>query len=103
MYSASYPARFLREKNGKGFHVRFADLPEALTGGEDFEDTLVQASGCLAEAIAGRVTRGDEIPPPSAMKRGQQLIGVPRTSLRSWRSIWRCGNAGYETRNWLSG
>ncbi len=77
MFAASYPASFLREDNGKGFHVRFPDLPEALTGGEDLQDTLVQAADCLAEAIAGRIARGDEIPPPSNAKRGQRLISVP--------------------------
>jgi len=57
--------------------VRFPDLPEALTGGDDREDTFVQAADCLAEAIAGRIARGDEVPPPSKAKRGQHLIGVP--------------------------
>ena len=27
--------------------------------------------------LAGRIARGDEIPPPSKPKRGQRLIGVP--------------------------
>ena len=77
MFTATYPASFLREKNGKGFHVRFPDLPEALTGGADLEDTLAQAADCLAEAIAGRIVRGDAIPVPSKLKRGQHAIGVP--------------------------
>ena len=77
MFTASYPASFLQEKNGKGFHVRFPDLPEALTGGDDIEDTFVQAADCLAEAIAGRIARADEIPPPSKSKRGQHVISVP--------------------------
>ncbi|HXB72630.1 MAG TPA: hypothetical protein VNY05_30620 [Candidatus Acidoferrales bacterium] len=77
MFTASYPATFLREGNGKGFHVRFPDLSEALTGGDDLADTLVQATDCLAEAIAGRIARGDQIPPPSKAKRGQRLISVP--------------------------
>ncbi len=34
MFTAAYPASFLPEKNGKGFHVRFPDLPEALPGGQ---------------------------------------------------------------------
>src|ERR1039457_1685466 len=77
MFTANYPAAFLREKNGKGFHVRFPDQPEALTGGDDFADTSIQAADCLAEAIAGRIVRGDEIPPPSKPKRGQHLVSVP--------------------------
>jgi antitoxin HicB len=77
MFTACYPATFLFEENGKGFHVRFPDLPEALTGGDDLADTFVQAADCLAEAIAGRITRGEEIPRPSKPKRGQHLISVP--------------------------
>ena len=77
MFTASYPATFLREDHGQGFHVRFPDLPEALTGGDDIADTFVQAADCLAEAIAGRIARGDAIPSPSKPKRSQYLIGVP--------------------------
>jgi antitoxin HicB len=67
----------LPEGDRKGFHVRFPGIPEALTGGDDLEDTLAQAADCLAEAIAGRIVRGGQIPPPSKAKRGQHLIGVP--------------------------
>ncbi|MGA2771913.1 MAG: type II toxin-antitoxin system HicB family antitoxin [Bryobacteraceae bacterium] len=77
MFTPSYPATILREKDGRGFHVRFPDVPEALTGGDDLADTLAQAADCLAEAMAGRIRRGDGIPAPSSLKRGQHLIGVP--------------------------
>ncbi len=77
MFSATYPAQLLPEPNGKGLHVRFPDLPEALTGGDDLRDALEQAADCLAEAIAGRIARGDAIPSPSKSKRGQRLISVP--------------------------
>jgi antitoxin HicB len=77
MFTATYPAIFLREANGKGFHVRFPDLPEALTGADDLQETLAAAADCLAEAIAGRIARGERIPAPSEPKRGQRLVGVP--------------------------
>ena len=77
MFTAVYPASFLPEENGKGLHVRFRDLPEALTGGDDLDDALAQAADCLAEALAGRIRRGDTIPVPSRPKRGQKAIGVP--------------------------
>jgi antitoxin HicB len=32
---------------------------------------------CLAEAISGRIARGDAIPRPSKAKRGQRLVSVP--------------------------
>ena len=77
MFTATYPASFLPEENGKGFHVRFPDLPEALTGGTDLDDSKVQAADCLAEAIAGRIRRGDAVPDPSKIRRGQHLVSVP--------------------------
>jgi len=50
MFTAAYPASLLPEENGQGFHVRFQDLPEALTGGDNLEDTLAQAADCLARS-----------------------------------------------------
>ena len=77
MFRATYPASFVPEKDGRGFHVRFPDLPEALTGGSDPGDTEAQAADCLAEALAGRIARGDTIPHPSRLKSGQHAITVP--------------------------
>ena len=77
MFRATYPASFVPEKDGRGFHVRFPDLPEALTGGSDPGDTEAQAADCLAEALAGRIARGDAIPHPSRLKSGQHAITVP--------------------------
>ena len=77
MFTATYPAIFLPEEDGSGFHVRFPNLPEALTGGTDLSDTLQQATDCLAEALAGRIARGDAIPDPSKLKRGQYPVSVP--------------------------
>jgi antitoxin HicB len=77
MFTATYPASIHREDDGKEFLVRFTDLPEALTSGDDMEDSLVQAADCLAESLAGRIRRGDPIPAPSRLKRGQHPIGVP--------------------------
>ena len=77
MFTAAYPATLLPEDNGKGFHARFQDLPEALTGGTDLADTLVEAADCLAEAIAGRIVRDDEIPAPSKLMHGQRPVSVP--------------------------
>jgi len=77
MFTAIYPAVFIPEENGKGFHVRFPDLPEALTGGLNIDETLTEATDCLAEAIAGRIVRGDPIPRPSRVRRGQHAISIP--------------------------
>ena len=100
MFNASYPASFLREGNGKGLHVRYPDLPEALTGGDDLDDTLAQAADCLAEAIAGRIARGDEIPRPSRLSEAS-ISSVSRSTLRrSWRYTLPCVNAAYQIPSW---
>ena len=70
-----YPAR-LAATSGAVL-VRFPDLPEALTEGTDERDALVQAADCLEEAIAGRIRRGDDVPAPSRLRRGQRMIPVP--------------------------
>ena len=77
MFNPSYPASFIKEADGGGLYVRFANLPEALTSGTDREDARREAEDCLAEAIAGRMNRGEDIPMPSTPKRGQEMIAVP--------------------------
>ena len=77
MFTASYPAEFIPEADVSGFHVRFPDFPEALTGGRDMAETLAEAADCLAEAIAGRIARREDIPRPSKPKGAQHLISVP--------------------------
>lgn len=70
-----YPARFSRRTGA--VLVRFLDLPEAITEGEDEADARAQAADCLEEAIAGRIRRGDAIPPPSRPQKNQHVIPVP--------------------------
>lgn len=76
-----YPATLTPASNfapgETGFVVRFADLPEAITQGEDEADAISQATDALDEAIAARMKRGDDIPSPSAVLAGQHLIPVP--------------------------
>ena len=77
MFTARYPAELHAEENGKGFWVSFPDLGEALTGGASVRDAMEQAADGLAEAIAGRIARGDEIPKPSRLRKRQHAVGVP--------------------------
>jgi antitoxin HicB len=69
MRSFTYAAELLPEDGGR-FTVRFIDLPEAITSGEDRQDALLQAVDCLEEAIAGRIDDGLEITKPSKLKPG---------------------------------
>jgi len=73
----SYPATLKPEPDGKAFVVSFPDLPEALTSGDDLEDALAEAADCLGEALAGRIVRREEIPPPSAPRKNHYPISVP--------------------------
>ena len=59
----SFPAKLTPEDAG-GYMVTFPDLPEAITSGTDLREALSEAANCLQEAIAGRIVRKDEIPPP---------------------------------------
>jgi antitoxin HicB len=57
-----------------GFVVSFPDLPEAITQGENELEGLEEATDALGEALAGRIRRGDEIPQPSQLRRGQRSV-----------------------------
>ena len=73
----AYPAVFKREKSGAGYVVNFPDLPEALTGGENLEDALLEAADCLKCALSGRMIDKCEIPRPSRLRKGRHLVSVP--------------------------
>ena len=64
MWSFNYPAELQPEEGGQRT-VRFVDLPEAITSGEEGQDALRQAADCLEEAIAGRIADGLDLPQPS--------------------------------------
>ena len=77
MSSAGCPAKIVPGEDGSGYHARFRGLPKALTRGDDVDHAITQAADCLAEAIAGRIARGDAIPQPSKPRRGERPIGMP--------------------------
>ena len=68
-----FPARLEPDEEGR-LVVHFPDLPEALTDGADEADALAEAADCLSEALAGRINRGEDIPPPSRLRRGQHWV-----------------------------
>jgi len=75
MFIAMYPQ--ILTGGWQGISRPVTGFPRSSYRGDDLEDTLVQAADCLAEAIAGRIGRRNEIPPPSKANRGQHLISVP--------------------------
>ena len=72
----SYPVTLTPEEADGGFVVTFQDLPEAITQGETAADALAEAADALAEAIAGRIRRGDSIPEPSPAE-DRMTVPVP--------------------------
>ena len=72
-----YSAILTPDEEEKGFVVRFVDLPEAITQGNDVEDALGEASDCLEEAIANRIVMGLPIPKPPRIKKGQYAVPLP--------------------------
>ena len=77
MQSFIYPVSLTQEKVEGGFVVRFIDLPEAITQGENVDDALLEAGDCLEEAIANRIAMGLPIPNPSTTKKGQYSVPLP--------------------------
>lgn len=73
----SYPVKLTKQKEG-GYLVQFPDLPEAITQGETIEDALNEAMDCLEEAIAHRIIKKLEIPPPSQRKKCK-YVALPAT------------------------
>jgi antitoxin HicB len=72
----SYPVSLNPAEEG-GYVVMFRDLPEAITQGESLEESLVEASDCLAEAIAARIDDERQIPEPSEIRAGEYRVAVP--------------------------
>ncbi|HSK81033.1 MAG TPA: type II toxin-antitoxin system HicB family antitoxin [Thermoanaerobaculia bacterium] len=72
----AYPVTLTPDETDGGFVVTFPDLPEAITQGDTVTEALVEASDALDEAIAGRIRRGDRIPPPSPLK-DRHVVLVP--------------------------
>jgi antitoxin HicB len=77
MRDFNYPVTLTRQRREGGYVVTFADIPEAITQGDDRRDALLQAADALEEAIAGRIRRGEDVPVPSRPKRGQALVAIP--------------------------
>ena len=73
-----FPVRLQPDEEGR-LVVHFPDLPEALTDGADEAEALAEAADCLSEALAGRINRGEDIPPPSRLRRGRHWVAPEPT------------------------
>ena len=73
-----FPVRLERDDENR-LVAHFPDLPEALTDGADEAEALAEAADCLSEALAGRINRGEDIPPPSRLRRGRHWVAPEPT------------------------
>ena len=73
-----FPVRLQSDEEGR-LVVHFPDLPEALTDGAHEAEALAEAADCLSEALAGRINRSEDIPPPSRLRRGQHWVAPEPT------------------------
>jgi antitoxin HicB len=76
VFSFAYPARFREDEDGRPV-VSFRDFAEALTDGKDMLEATEEAMDCLGSTIAFRIRDKEDIPAPSAPKRGERLVPVP--------------------------
>ena len=85
----SYPCRI--ERDGDGWAASFPDVPEALTGGSDYEQTVELAADALVTALhRSYVERGRELPTPGTRSPGDVLIPLPAPVAESRRRTPRC-------------
>lgn len=77
----AYPCKLIPEEEG-GFFVTFPDVPEALTGGADREETLELAADALGEVLVAYVREKRQIPAPGKAHAGCVMVRVPEFAVR---------------------
>lgn len=73
-----YPARLAPD--GDGFVVTFRDIPEAVTSGDTMDEALDMAADALLTAMDFYIEDKRVVPPPSDLKKGEQLVALPASA-----------------------
>ncbi len=74
----AYPCNLIPDhEEGEGFVVTFPDVPGAITGAQTREESLFLAEDVLVAMLAVYVQQQREIPTPSPVADGQELVAVP--------------------------
>ena len=76
MSPLTYPARFMAGGGGGAFWSSSSNSRVA-TDGRDDREAMEEAIDALGSDLSIRLSRREEIPVPSAAKRGQRLAPVP--------------------------
>jgi antitoxin HicB len=72
----SYPAKFTTGGDGRVL-VEFIDMPRVATDGKDEREAMEEAMDALGSDLSIRLSRREEIPTPSPVRRGQHQVPVP--------------------------
>lgn len=72
----AYPCDLQTDEDG-WFVATFPDVAQAITGGPSRDEALRLAADALAVALAGYLLEGREIPEPTELATGQELVAVP--------------------------
>lgn len=73
----TYPVRLTPDKDDGGFVVTFADIPEAITQGDNEAAALPAAHDALVTALYFYFEDGRTVALPSRAKRGQITVALP--------------------------
>ena len=74
----AYPCNLIPDpEEREGFIVTFPDVPEAITGARTRAESLFLAEDALVAILAVYVQEKREIPTPSPVAVGQELVAVP--------------------------
>ena len=91
----AYPCILEPEEDKKyegWYNVSFPDVKGALTCGHDWKAAMEMAEDCLLVALCVCVDRNEELPKPSPLAEGQELVAVPPLSaakLALYSAMWR--------------
>ncbi len=73
----AYPCNIKgNEADGDGFVVTFPDVDGAITGGFTFKESIILAEDCLVVSLGACMDSQEELPTPSPLAEGQELIAV---------------------------
>ena len=73
-----YPA--LLAPDGDGFLVTFRDIPEAITAGATRDEALSMSADALLSAMDFYFEDRRVVPPPSAPRKGEELVALPASA-----------------------
>jgi antitoxin HicB len=76
MSAFEYPVKLIAGSDGR-ILVEFVDFPRLATDGKDKHEAFEEAMDALGSELSIRLSRREEIPAPSAAKRGHRLVPVP--------------------------